>query len=359
MYGVLFVRAGGVILALALFAGCSPAQTPAQATPTPLPTAVAPVKPTYTVQRGEVIQKLEFSGRIAPAVEEGLFFRTGGRVRNVYAKRNAPVKAGQVLADLEVLDDLERRHESQALNVRRAEINLEIAQHELNLFKANNPAWLSDYPDRLAIQEAQLELAQIALREASLGQEDLEVAIAAAQVAAPFDGVLTSFALSADSVVEAFAPVAVVADMSRLEISANIPAADATKLEAGMPVSVTLVSRPSQALAGEVRRLPASAGGSRIDVKEKDQSTRIVLSAPAEEAGYQPGDLIRGSIVLERRPDALWLPPQAVRTFEGRRFVVVQDGAAQRRVDVRLGIQGEGRVEILEGLEEGQVIVSP
>ena len=51
--------------------------------------------------------------------------------------------------------------------------------------------------------------------------------------------------------------------------------------------------------------------------------------------------------------------PQAVRTFEGRRFVVVQEEGAQRRVDITQGIKQDDRVEIVEGLEEGQVILAP
>ena len=71
------------------------------------------------------------------------------------------------------------------------------------------------------------------------------------------------------------------------------------------------------------------------------------------------GDLVRVNVVLERVAEALWIPPQAVRTFEGRKFVVIQEGEAQRRVDVKVGITGEDRVEILEGLKEGQVVVAP
>jgi multidrug efflux pump subunit AcrA (membrane-fusion protein) len=62
-------------------------------------------------------------------------------------------------------------------------------------------------------------------------------------------------------------------------------------------------------------------------------------------------------ITLEQKDNALWLPPAAIRTFQGRDFVVIQDGAAQRRVDVKLGIKGEDRVEVLEGVQEGQVVV--
>jgi multidrug efflux pump subunit AcrA (membrane-fusion protein) len=69
------------------------------------------------------------------------------------------------------------------------------------------------------------------------------------------------------------------------------------------------------------------------------------------------GDLASVVITLKREKDALWLPPQAVRSFEGRRFVVIKDGNSQRRQDVRIGIVSSDRVEILEGLKEGDVIV--
>ncbi len=62
-------------------------------------------------------------------------------------------------------------------------------------------------------------------------------------------------------------------------------------------------------------------------------------------------------IFLEQRDDVLWLPPTAVRSFQGRDFVVVQDGDLQRRVDVRIGLESEDRVELLEGAELGQVVV--
>lgn len=73
--------------------------------------------------------------------------------------------------------------------------------------------------------------------------------------------------------------------------------------------------------------------------------------------GFTQGDLVRVTVELERKADVLWLPPQALRVFNGRSFAVVQDGDAQRRVDVTLGIQTQERIEIKEGLELGQVVV--
>jgi multidrug efflux pump subunit AcrA (membrane-fusion protein) len=75
-------------------------------------------------------------------------------------------------------------------------------------------------------------------------------------------------------------------------------------------------------------------------------------------------DRVRVTVILEQKEDVLWLPPQAIRSFEGRNFVVIQDAEGQRRVDVKLGITTGDRVEIVwvdggDNLSEGQVVVGP
>jgi multidrug efflux pump subunit AcrA (membrane-fusion protein) len=94
---------------------------------------------------------------------------------------------------------------------------------------------------------------------------------------------------------------------------------------------------------------PGSTGG----------NIRITLEQPPGELGYKTGDSVMLTIILEQKEGALWLPPQAVRDFDGRRFVIVQDPGGQRRVDVIVGIESDERVEILEGLNEGDVVIAP
>jgi multidrug efflux pump subunit AcrA (membrane-fusion protein) len=71
------------------------------------------------------------------------------------------------------------------------------------------------------------------------------------------------------------------------------------------------------------------------------------------------GEIATVIIELEKREDVLWLPLAALRTFQGRDFVLIQDGEIQRRVDVQLGLKSQDRVEILDGLSEGQVVIGP
>jgi multidrug efflux pump subunit AcrA (membrane-fusion protein) len=161
--------------------------------------------------------------------------------------------------------------------------------------------------------------------------------------------------------VEAYKPVVVVADLSELEISADIADKELSELVEGMAVQAWPVSAPGNVTEGSLRKLPYPYGNA-TDVKEtdkEDKTTRVALATSLEDIGLDLGDLVRVVVVLEEKDNVLWLPPQAIRNFEGRKFVVVKDGEGQRRVDVKVGITGDDRLEILEGLTEGQVVVAP
>jgi len=114
-----------------LAAGCSQpsryVDTGEEADVTPIPTPIIPTKPTYTVQRGNVINQVEFTGRITPVREVALSFRTNGYLKNIYVERGDAVKEGQVLADLEV-SDLENQLAQSQLSLRTSETQLLAAQ---------------------------------------------------------------------------------------------------------------------------------------------------------------------------------------------------------------------------------------
>lgn len=384
-----------LLLILSVLSGCSllPANRAQRAaaeapTPTPIPTPVVPVKPTYEVQRGEITDEITFSGRISPVIEEELFFRASGRVRAVFVKRNDMVAEGDVLAELEI-DGLERELNSAMLQLERAnvlyaeaerefdyqreiaEINLEKAQLRLDSLQAT----ASPAREAVATQQLEVQLAQLALdkhiedginpllandvERAQFDVTKLEAEIAEAQIIAPFDGQLLSLSLTPGTAVEAFRPVATVADIEQLEVSADLLSNQMEELAEEMNVSVVLVSRPGVEINGVVRQLPypyGSGGSSTETIEDRDKSTRFTLEQSAEEAGFDLGDLVRVTVELEHKEGVLWVPPQAIRTFDGRRFAVVIDGEARRRVDVKVGIETEDRLEIEEGLEEGQVI---
>ena len=97
-----------------------------------------------------------------------------------------------------------------------------------------------------------------------------------------------------------------------------------------------------------VRRLPLTA-------QDADQTTRVAASLE----GQPSGQLIEVDMPLQVREGVLWLPPAAVRTFQSRTFVVLQTADGERAVDVEIGLQTDDRVEIVSGVNEGDVVVAP
>jgi RND family efflux transporter MFP subunit len=289
---------------------------------------------------------LEFTARLVPEVEEELYFKTGGRIQTVMVQKGDIVKAGQILASLET--------GTSNVDVRRAEINLEMAKMDRELFIIQSSKFSQGYPIYLKMKDYEVEMAQLSL-------DEINARVDSAQVKAPFDGTMLSVFITPDRSVEPYKSVMVIADLSKIEVSADLTSTDLQVLQEGMAVKVFAVSGPAKELTGEIRKLPYPYGKAEPtgDNETQDTSTRVSINEDPATANLALGDLVRVQVVLEKRSDTLWLPPQAIRRFEGRRFVVVQDNDGQRRVDIKIGITSDDRVEILEGVEEGVIVVAP
>jgi multidrug efflux pump subunit AcrA (membrane-fusion protein) len=435
-------RSMSFVFVLLLLAACGANNSSTEPEPTPLPTPVVAEKPTYTVQRGPVTKSLEFTGRVAPINQQDLFFRTDGFVRNVKVQRNDQVKAGDLLADLEI-GDLENQLAEAKLNLTKAEresgtavedaqaaldkaklelqkkqaedINAVVVAKQIALAnaqdarkyaydeydKAIHRPWEDDdvtdrykknfteaeraltvaqaeYDQALASQktyaydvqllklevtQAQRKLDQLkreggtalAVEQAKLDVKKIEDKITAASVTAPFDGEVLALNIRSGNSVEAFKTVAVVGDPSGLELTADLEASDVAELSVDMPAIVRLRNRPGEDLKAYVRLLPFIGGTDTNTTGSNDKAVHVALKDA--NVKLEPGELATVLITLEQKDDALWLPPAAIRTFQGRDFVVIQDGASQRRVDVKLGIKGKDRVEVLEGVQGEQIVV--
>jgi multidrug efflux pump subunit AcrA (membrane-fusion protein) len=198
-----------------------------------------------------------------------------------------------------------------------------------------------------------------ALAKAELEMVDLQAQITDTLILAPFGGEVTAVSTAAGKAVEGFKPVIILADPEELEVRAELAADEMEKLSEGQAAMVTPVEYPGQERPATILSLPYpyGSGGGTSELEDKDRYTHLEVDLAGLEV--EPGDLVRATVVLEQKEDVLWLPPAAIRSFEGRKFVVVQEGAGQRQVDVILGIESEDRVEIEEGLEEGLVVVGP
>lgn len=358
------------LASLALATACSGGvSAKEQPTPTPIPTAVTSSKPTYTVTRGDITAQVQFSARVIPSVQEELFFRTDGRVRKVYVRGGASVTEGQVLADLVSLDNMESQAKQQELNLRRAQIDYEMAWLRQQLASTRTPDWAEGYDIEMKMQQYEVELAQINLEETKLQNQNLDTAINDARITSPINGKVLSLNVIEGSEVRAFQGLITVGDDSTLEVGATLTSTQMQDLAEGMAATIELPARPGEKLTGMVRALPypyGTGGGKNTGSSSVtsgtsaiDTATRVSLDDPSTLKGFRLGELVTVTVVRESKQNVLWLPPAAIRTFEGRNFVVVKTDGLPKRMDVKLGIKNEERVEVLSGLEEGQVVIAP
>lgn len=327
-------------------------------TSTPIPTAVVAAKQVYTVQMGEVTELVEDSGRVAPVNQFSLFYRTDGRVRNVNVKEGDVVRKGQVLADLEVLNGLERRQALSNLTVRRAQIQLEMAKLQLQMAELDAVTTRQKMFD-VPVQKYQVDLAQIGLDEANLNNDDLTASITDAELIAPIDGTVLSVLSTPGGSATAFKEAMVVADVSEVEVSLDLTSINLSKVDVGLAATMVPVSHSDLVLNGKVRKLPSFVPAENTSVTAAEKTTRVSFDALPAGLKLQIGERVDVKIVLNHKDNVLYLPPVAIRSFENRKFVVIKDGLNQKRVDVKLGIQGSDRVEILEGVNEGDEVIAP
>jgi multidrug efflux pump subunit AcrA (membrane-fusion protein) len=199
-----------------------------------------------------------------------------------------------------------------------------------------------------------LRLLVLDLEQAQLDIQDLENQIASAQLIAPFDGQILSLNIEAGDAVQGYSTVGAVADPAKLEITAELSSDELSQMALNQQALITLRNRPGETFSGTVHQLPYPYGGTTVDTGD-DTAVHVSIDSDVD---MTLGELATVSIILQEKDDVLWLPPAAIRTYQGRDFVVVQNpDGTQQRVDVLLGIATDERVEIAAGLEEGQVII--
>ncbi len=276
-------------------------------------------------------------------------------------------------AEIEYQKALDRPWEPQdvqdtyAFVLQQAQWNLETAQAQHDQATANQWAYQHELRSaEIAVNQAEAELEQlnnsaeqVLLIQVQQAQQTLDWLKESSQIVAPVDGEIISLSLYPGRPVEPFNIVIVVADPSALEVSAGLSDDQLKDLGEGQKATVILSGVPDRTWTGTIRRLPYpyGTGSSTESPIGVGNSVRISLEGDGGEPNL--GDPVSVTIALEEKDDALWLPPDAIRTFQNQYFVIVEDSTGQRRIDVELGIEGQDQVEILQGLEEGQVVVAP
>jgi HlyD family secretion protein len=343
---------------------------------------------TATITRGPITQAVTATGTLNPVVNVQVGSQVSGNIAKLFVDFNSQVKAGQVVAQIDP-----------ALfqaTVTQAEGDLANAQAALELAKVNAKR-TQDLFAKKTSSEADVDQAMATLHQAEANVKIKQGALDKAKadlehctITSPIDGVVISRSVDVGQTVAASlqAPVifAIANDLTKMQIDANVAEADVGVVKVDQNVDFTVDAFPMQTFQGkvvQVRNAPITVQ----NVVTYD--TVIGVSNP--ELKLKPGMTANVSIIVAHKDDVLQIKNAALRyrppdatpietkrmgtsrpgrpgggrsgaTREGRAertIYVLPSGASHPQpVQIKTGISDGITTEVIEGLKEGDRVVT-
>jgi membrane fusion protein (multidrug efflux system) len=184
------------------------------------------------------------------------------------------------------------------------------------------------------------------------GQELAEARqrLAKTRVAAPFNGRITVRRVQPGQAVKPGDELFTLADFEPLVARVFLPEREVLDLRVGQPVRMALRSREETRFDGRIRQISPV-------VDTASGTVKITVEAVAPPASVRPGAFVTVELLRETRAAALLVPRAAVVRELHESFVfVTQDGKARKRA-VKVGLEEGERLEIVNGLKEGEQVV--
>ncbi len=288
--------------------------------------------PTYPVEQMDLLVELERVARVQSVRRLELYFQENGRLSDLRVTAGDQVAQGQILARLE--------SSSIQHNLRLAEIDVEIDR-----LRAASKAPISSDIER---QVHQLELAKRKETAAFLRRR-----LEAHTIRAPYDGVIIQVNPEVDEVVEGFHTIIEIADPSELELQIEVSIDQFNRVMVGQVASVEIKNNTWSPAV--VSRLTSRTLGRGSSLRRDEYIVHLRMEDAA--LSFRMGGRHSARVQLDYRPDALVVPLSALREFKGRTYVRVLTGVQRREVDVKVGVRTNTRVEIIEGLQAGQIVI--
>jgi len=317
------------------------------------------------VERGDVVEKALAIGRIEPKQEVAVKSRISGIVKKIYVEVADEIKAGEPL--LEVNPDPTPLEFAEAKrNVEIASVGLDNARNEYErmrkLLKENMVSQKefdvaeNNYKElELRLNLVQERLALIEKGRTKIADRQIDTVIKS-----PVNGtVLERRVNEGDPVVpltsyQAGTELIILADMNRLIFKGTVDEIDVGKLKEGMTAELKIGAIPDQKILGKL---------TRISPKAKLQENATLFDVEIEiiqkgEKVIRAGYSANADLVINKSPNALFIPERLVEFKEGKAFVEVKNEKSEIiKKEVKVGLSDGINIEILEGLKEGGEVV--
>jgi RND family efflux transporter MFP subunit len=346
--------------------------------------------PTITVGVTKVVKKslgrdITLSSELVPFQEIDVYAKESGYVSKLLVDYGSRVKAGQVMAVLEI-PELEAQLQEDRAEITNASHQETRAQHELSRYQAQYRALHLQYtrlngvfqsqPGIVAEQEVDdaqgKDLAassQVDAGQAALDAAQSQLAVAKAKLAhdqtlfdyskitAPFSGVVTQRYANLGTLVQAGTnsstqalPIVKLSEDDLFRLVIPVPESYVRFIRVGDSVDVRVPSL-NRTLLGKVARFS-------VDVREDTRTMHTEVDVRNPDHLLVPGLYAEADLTLEHKADIPTIPLQAVNHEADKTTVLVVNGNDELEDrPVSLGIQTANDAEVVSGLHEGELVV--
>ena len=331
-----------MIALAALAAGCS------REPETVLPD-IRPVR-TITVEKQDLGDTVQLTGHVRARDEASLGFRIGGRMIERLVNLGDRVQAGQTIAKLEPLDELNALRSAQAaLNSANG-----IVTRTRNDFERQQTLLRQGHTTRVRFDQAQQEL-QTAESKVKDAQAQLQIAqdrVSFTELKADAPGVITAVAAEPGEVVQAGRTIVQVARDGGRDAVFDVPAGILRAAPGDTEVTVSLADDPRVQATGSVREVAPQA-----DPVTRNFQVKVGLENPP--AAMRLGSTVTGNARLQSAP-VIAVPASALTKYDNKPAVWVVDKSANtvaiRNVEVKR--HEPSSVVISDGLDNGDIVVT-
>ena len=302
-----------------------------------------------------------------------------GRLVRLYAGQGSTVKKGQKLADLESADidqaeadylkalaDAENARRTSLAEVKFAQAtydrnkmlyeksitagkNVEAADHDLELAKASAASVMAQ--TKAALTSARRHLLILGLKDSEINALASKSSLAAVfSLTSPISGIVIERNGTIGATVGSDANVFKIIDASRVWIDANVFEKDLERVRRGQEVRVSVPAFPEATFSGRVILVSSV-------VDPDTRSVKVRTEVPNPDGRLKPDMFANVQIITDLHRTAISIPQVAVLDDGGKSVVFVSEGSGYVKRGVNLGLQGNGRVEIIEGLRAGDKVV--
>lgn len=309
------------------------------------------------VTRQDLFKEDTVPAEFRPYMEAELHAKVSGYVKNMNVDFGDKVRAGQLLATLEVPE-----LQDELTNAMAAEEKTESDYTNANLIYTRLLEVNQQHPNLVAQQD--LDTAQAtdlaagaAIAAARANVEKYQTMVSYTRITAPFDGVVTRRYADPGALIQAGTssdtqslPLVRVSDNYRLRLDFPVDVDYVQDIHAGDPVEVEVSSLGNKTFTGIITRYTR-------DVDDKTRQMMTEIEVPNTNLELVPGMYAYVNLQVEKRPQALTVPTEAIMAGTPPTVYVVSSNNELEQRAVTLGLEMADKDEVVSGLHEGDLVV--